>query len=113
MSSPMPQPDVTLACALQLYEPDSEVLYSIEEVARLTHLPRRRIAIYCLHGLVSPVSAPETGGWFFNDEAIRVLRQVEQLHQVHGVSLPIIRLLLQLQAEVERLQQELRFWRGF
>lgn len=99
--------------ALQLYEPDADLLYTLEEAARLAHVPRRWVAIYYLHGLVAPVMDPESGGWFFNDEAIRQLRRIEYLRQTYGVSLPVIRLLLDLQAEVERLQQELRFWRGF
>ncbi|MCX8090086.1 MAG: MerR family transcriptional regulator [Verrucomicrobiae bacterium] len=98
---------------LQLYEPDAHLLYTLEEAARLAHVPRRWIAIYYLHGLVAPVMDPDSGGWFFNDEAIRRLRRVEQLRQAHGVSLPIIRLVLELEAEIERLQRELRFWRGF
>jgi DNA-binding transcriptional MerR regulator len=99
--------------ALQLYEPDADLFYTLEEAARLAHVPRRWIAIYYLHGLVAPVMDPASGGWFFNDDAIRRLRRIEQLRHAYGMSLPVIRLILQLQAEVERLQQELRFWRGF
>jgi DNA-binding transcriptional MerR regulator len=99
--------------ALQLYEPDADLFYTLEEAARLAHVPRRWIAIYYLHGLVAPVMDPTSGGWFFNDDAIRRLRRIEQWRHAYGMSLPVIRLILQLQAEVERLQQELRFWRGF
>jgi len=99
--------------ALQLYEPHADLLYTLEEAAHLTHVPRRWIAIYYLHGLVSPVRDPATGGWFFNDDAIRRLRRIEQLRDQYGMNLAAIRLILDLLAEVERLQQELRFWRGF
>ena len=43
--------------ALELFEPAPETIYSIEEVARLARVPRRLIAVYSRHGLVSPAAA--------------------------------------------------------
>lgn len=97
--------------ALELYEPTPDLTYSIELVSQLTHLSRRQIALYCHYGLVSPIGDPESGGWLFNDEGIRRLRHIEQLRATCGASLNAIRLILELTAEVERLRQELRFWR--
>jgi DNA-binding transcriptional MerR regulator len=99
--------------ALQLYEPDAQVFYSIEAAASLARVSRRRIAVYCRHGLVAPVMDPDAGGWQFNDEAIRRLRQIESLRAVCGANLAAIRLILDLMEEVERLRQELRFLRSW
>jgi DNA-binding transcriptional MerR regulator len=98
--------------ALQLYEPDADVFYSIETAASLAHVSRRMIAVYCRHGLVAPVMSPESGGWQFNDEAIRRLRQIEALRTVCGMNLPAIEIILELMEEVEELRQELRFFRN-
>lgn len=97
--------------ALQLYEPDSELLYSIETAAQLAHVSRRLIAVYCRHGLVAPVMDPESGGRVFNDQGIRRLRCIEQLRTACGINLTAIRIIVGLMEEVERLQQEIRFLR--
>jgi DNA-binding transcriptional MerR regulator len=96
---------------IQLYEPDSELLYSIETAAKLARISRRLIAVYCRHGLVAPVMDPESGGWLFNDQGIRRLRCIEQLRTACGMNLTAIRMIVGLMEEVERLQQEIRFLR--
>lgn len=97
--------------ALALYEPDPQLVHSIEAAARMTHVPRRQIALYCRYGLVAPVMDPEAGGWFFNDAGIRALRRIEHLRLMHGMNVTAIRFILELLDERERLQQELRFLR--
>ncbi len=99
--------------AAELYEPNPAALYTLEEVVRLTHLPRRQIVRYCQCGLVAPVAAPEAGGWTFNDEGLRRLRRLDALRQSYDVNLPALRLIMELMDEVERLRQELRFLRAF
>ncbi|HXG49387.1 MAG TPA: MerR family transcriptional regulator [Methylomirabilota bacterium] len=98
--------------ALQLYEPDAAAFYSIETAARLAHVSRRLIAVYCRQGLVAPVMDPDSGGWRFNDEAIRRLRQIESLRAACGMNLSAVGIILDLMDEVDRLQQELRLPRG-
>ena len=95
--------------ALDVYEPDSNIVYSIEAAARLAQVPRRLIAICCRYGLVSPVVAPECGGWYFNTEAIRTLRRIEYLRTECELNMPAIKLVLDLMREVERLRDEVRF----
>ena len=97
--------------ALQVFEPEADAAYSIEVVSRITHIPRRRIAVYCRHHLVSPVVEPDRSGWFFDEEGIRTLRQIEQLRTMHGASLPAIELIFDLMRQVENLQDQLRFVR--
>jgi DNA-binding transcriptional MerR regulator len=98
--------------ALQLFQPDPQTVYTIEATARILDVPRHTILVYYKHGLVSPVVDPDCGGYYFNDEAIRVLRRVEYLRTVCGVNLDGIKLILDLSNEVERLRAELRFLRG-
>jgi MerR family transcriptional regulator, heat shock protein HspR len=98
--------------ALSLFEPDPRVAYPIEEVARLTHLPRHTIGVYCRWGLLRPAQDPDSGGWFFGDDAIRTLRRIEYLRQERGINLAGIRMIFDLVAELDQLREELRFLRG-
>lgn len=98
--------------AIEVYAPDPAVSYTIEQAAQLAHLPRRRIARYCQSGLVSTIMDPESGGWLFNDEGVRRLRQLEAPREVCGLNLRALRLVMELMTEIERLQEELRFLRG-
>jgi DNA-binding transcriptional MerR regulator len=93
---------------LQLYEPDSQTVYTLEATSLLVDVPRRTIIIYYKHGLVSPVEDPACGGYYFNDEAIRLLRRIEYLRTVRGINLTGIRMVLDLMQEVNRLQSEVR-----
>ena len=97
--------------ALQLFEPDPRTAYTIEMTAHLVDVPRHTILLYCKHGLVSPVVDPACGGYYFNDEAIRVLRRVEYLRTSCGVNLPGIKMILELMNKVERLESEVSFLR--
>jgi DNA-binding transcriptional MerR regulator len=97
--------------ALQLFEPDPRTAYTIEMTAHLLDVPRHTILLYCKHGLVSPVMDPACGGYFFNDEAIRVLRRVEYLRNSCGVNLAGIKMILELMNKVDRLEAEISFLR--
>jgi DNA-binding transcriptional MerR regulator len=105
-----PPPDTSTA--LQPFEPAPDAVYSIEVVAHLTRTPRHRIAVYCRHGLISPLAAPEDAGWIFDDEAIRTLRLVEDLRSSYGVNLSGLRLISELLRDLEELRREVRFLRG-
>jgi len=97
--------------ALELFEPAPEITYSIEEAARLAQVPRRLIALYFRYGLVSPAVDPDIGGWYFDDEGIRTLRQIERLRNSFGMNLLSVKLVLELTHQVERMRQELSFLR--
>ena len=101
----------TPVTTLQLFEPDARAVYTLEAAASLTQLPRRLIAIYFRHGLVSPVMDPACSGWYFNDEAIRILRRIEYLRTVCGLNIVGIKLIMDLAREVDRLREELNFRR--
>jgi len=97
--------------ALRIFEPDPDAVYNIEFTERLTQIPRRTIAVYVKHRLVSPL-VEQGGGMFFDEEAIRMLRRIEQLRISYGVNLPGIKMILRLLDELEQRQIELRFRRG-
>ena len=96
---------------LQLFEPAPEAVYTIEAAANLAHVGRHRILVYYKQGLVSPVVAPECGGYYFNDEGVRTLRRIEYLRTNRGINLAGTRMILELQNEIERLRNEVRFLR--
>jgi DNA-binding transcriptional MerR regulator len=75
--------------AVQLFEPDPSAVYTIEAAERMAHMPRRLIALYCKHGLVPTVVDPDCGGFYFNDEAIRILRHIDYLRTVCGINLVV------------------------
>ena len=99
-------PNEIPADAIQLFEPDPNAVYTIEAAENIAHVPRRLIALYYKHGLVSPVVDPCCGGFYFNDEGIRRLRQIENLHSARSINLTGIRMILDLLDEVERLRKE-------
>ena len=95
--------------ALQVLEPGAQTVYTIDVAARLAQVPRRLIVLYYKHGLVASVSDPAGNGWYFDDEAIRIVRRIEYFRSVCGMNLAGIKLVMALTDEVERLRAELRF----
>ncbi len=98
--------------SVQIFEPNPNAVYTIEAAEHIARVPRRLIAIYYKHGLVSPVVDPDCGGFYFNDEGIRTLRRIEYLRTVCGINLAGIKMILGLMNELERLRAEVRFLRG-
>ena len=68
--------------ALQLFEPPPDAVYSIEAAAQLVDAPRRRIAVYCRYGLLTPVVNEH--GYYFDGRSIKTLRAIEGLRSVCG-----------------------------
>jgi MerR family transcriptional regulator, heat shock protein HspR len=95
--------------ALQVLEPGGQTVYTIDVAARLAQVPRRLIVLYYKHGLVELVTDPAGDGWYFDDEAIRIVRRIEYFRSVCGMNLAGIKLVMALTDEVERLRAELRF----
>jgi MerR family transcriptional regulator, heat shock protein HspR len=96
---------------LEAYEFGGQPMHTIDVAARLAQVPRRLIFLYYRHGLVTPVTDRTADGLYFDDEAIRVVRRIEQLRSTCGLNLAGIKLVITLTAEVERLRAELRFHR--
>ncbi|HYY31062.1 MAG TPA: MerR family transcriptional regulator [Chthoniobacterales bacterium] len=95
--------------SLEVPEYGQQSVHPIEVAARLAKVPRRLIVLYYKHGLVAPVGDPAGAGWYFDDEAIRIVRRIEYLRSTCGLNLAGIKLVMSLAAEVERLRNELRF----
>ncbi len=64
------EPEISSACALELFEPHPDVLYRIDVTAHLARVSRRSILTYCRAGLVRPVFQPPYGVMVFTEEAI-------------------------------------------
>jgi MerR family transcriptional regulator/heat shock protein HspR len=97
--------------AMQLFEPDPNAVYTLEVAERLARVPRRLIAIYHKHGLVSSITDPAENGFLFDDEGIRTLRRIEYLRSVCGVNFFGVKLIVALMREAEQLRREARFLR--
>lgn len=93
---------------IQLYEPDPDLQYNIDAAAQMLGLSRRMIVLCCKYGLIATVMDPVPAGWYFDGRSLRVLRRVEALRAVCAGNLPVIRMVLELQTEVDRLGAELR-----
>jgi DNA-binding transcriptional MerR regulator len=97
--------------AMELFQPKPDVLYGLDETARLAGVSRRSILIYCRAGLIQPVILPPYGVMEFTEEAIYAIRRIEYLRAVHGLDLAWLKTMFDLLDEVERLRAELRFLR--
>jgi len=88
-------------------------LHAIEEVVSMTGFSRHTIAIFCRQGFVTPVERVPEGEieWTFDDDALRMLRHLAQLHHRHGLDLEGLGLVGPLLAELETLRTEVRFLR--
>ena len=97
--------------AIQLFEPDPNTIYTLELAERFTRVPRRLIAIYYKHGLVSTIADPIECGFLFNEKGIRALRRVEYLRSACGINLAGLKMIVALINETERLRRQSRFLR--
>lgn len=96
--------------SLQLFQPSPDTLYTVDATARLTDMSRHTIIVCAKRGLISSCQ-DELGAYYFDDNAIGVLRSIQHLHVVYGFNLSGIKMVLDLLKEVERLQAEVRFLR--
>jgi hypothetical protein len=64
--------------------------------ARLAGVPRHSVLVYCRWGFVHPATNPEYEGWFFDSDAISVIRWAEYLRVSRGVNLPGVRVIFQM-----------------
>src|SRR5437773_5723553 len=94
--------------AMELFEPDPLAVYPIEAAARIAGVPRRMLLVYCKHGLISPLADPTQWGYWFDGDAIRTLRRIEELRTICGDDLPGIAMILELLTEVRALRAQIR-----
>jgi DNA-binding transcriptional MerR regulator len=103
--------EIPSALPLELFQPNPNVLYSLDATAHLARVSRRSILIYCRAGLVQPVFQPPYGVMVFTEEAIYTVRRIEDVRAAHGIGVAWIKSMFDLADEVERLRAELRFFR--
>lgn len=99
-------------CAVEVFHPQPNLLYSLDIAAHLAGVSRRLILVYCRAELVQPVCLPPYGAMAFTEEAIQTVRRVERVRAVHGVNVAWIKTMFDLVAEVERLRAEVQFLRN-
>lgn len=95
--------------ALELFQPKPDIFYSLDTAAHLAEVPRRSLLLYCRAGLIRPVIQPPYGVLEFTEEAIYAVRRIEHLRTLHGLDLSMIKILLELFDEVQRLRTEFRY----
>lgn len=95
-----------LLVELPTFELSADEDYSIETVARITQIHRHQIAVYCRHGLVSTLTQPERDGWRFDIEAIRSLRQLENMRTRFEMNIDGLRIMRNLMSEVDQLRAD-------
>ena len=98
--------------ALMVYQPEPNILYSLDATAHLAGVPRRSLLVYCRAGLIQPVLQQPNGAMTFTDATIFAVRRFEHLRAMHRDDLAWIKSLMELQNEVEYLRDELRFYRS-
>jgi DNA-binding transcriptional MerR regulator len=98
----------TRSLEIQLFEPPANAVYTIDSAAHLADVPRRSIAVYYKHGLVSSTVDPPHNGYYFDKEAILTLRRIEDLRTVCRNDLAVVKMILDLTNEVERLNSKMR-----
>ena len=109
--NPRMHTDTASPLSLELFQPKSNVLYSLDAAAHLAAVPRRSLLIYWRAGLIRPVLQPPNKLITFTEEAICKVRRIEYLRTVHGLDVTWIKTLFDLLEEVERLRAEVRFMR--
>jgi DNA-binding transcriptional MerR regulator len=91
---------------IQLFEPPSDAVYTVEEAAHFVDVAPRTILVYCRHRLLSPVINASDRSYSFDRESIRSLRCIETLRTICGNDFAGIKIILDLTNELEYLRSE-------
>ena len=88
-----------------------EVEYTVEAVARITHISAEEIIIYTRAGYVTPLPSGNQADLLFDEEAIHQLRRIAFLLTEYQINREGLKMVSGLLKEVERLREEVRFLR--
>ncbi len=94
-----------------LVQSDSDAVYTIETVEKITRISKDRIVLYYQYGLVSSIKTIEKEGLVFDDKAVHQLRRIAFLISEYEVNPEGLKAFSSLISEVERLRAEVRFLR--
>jgi hypothetical protein len=103
--------DIPTTLAIELFQPDPNVLYSLDALAHLADVSRRSILVYCRAGLLQPVFQEPYDVMAFTEEAVHTVRRIQHVRAVHGIDVAWIKVMFDLLDEVDSLRAEVRFLR--
>jgi DNA-binding transcriptional MerR regulator len=90
---------------------ESEAIYTIETVSRLTRIPEEDIVIYHRTGVISSTRGGDGSQLLFDETAVHQLRRVAFLLAEYEMNRAALKLVSGLFQEIESLRAELRFLR--
>jgi DNA-binding transcriptional MerR regulator len=93
---------------LTVINPEAGKLYDVRAVAEFTAVDPDGIRTYCREGLVRAIEYKENGEPLLDEDGIYWLRRIQDLRTEMRLEGPVLRIVLDLMQEVERLRQELR-----
>jgi hypothetical protein len=93
---------------LTVINPEAGKLYDVRAVAEFTAVDPDGIRTYCREGLVRVIEYKENGEPLLDEDGIYWLRRIQNLRTEMRLEGPVLRIVLDLMQEVERLRQELR-----
>ena len=88
---------------LQSFIPKAGDIFSIDDAARISGMPRHILLVCCRNRLVAPWTDPQEGGYFFDASAIQTLRRIEYLRTECAVNWTGIHIILHLAKKLENL----------
>jgi len=80
-----------------------------ETLASYAGVSVRDLLKYCNAGLIEPVRPIERYGMYFEEEAIYLVRQAEQIRRDFGTNLRAAATMLRMKREIENLRREIKF----
>jgi DNA-binding transcriptional MerR regulator len=92
---------------LTVINPEAGELYDVLTAAEYTAVDPDGIRTYCQQGLVRAIDYRD-GEPLFDEDGIYWLRRIQDLRTEMHLEGPVLRIVLDLMQEVERLRQELR-----
>jgi DNA-binding transcriptional MerR regulator len=93
---------------LTVINPEAGKLYDVRAVAEFTAVDPDGIRTYCREGLVRVIEYRENGEPLLDEDGIYWLRRIQDLRTEMRLEGPVLRIVLDLMQEVERLRQEVR-----
>jgi MerR HTH family regulatory protein len=93
---------------LTVINPEAGKLYDVRAAAEYTAVDPDGIRTYCREGWVRAIEYQENGEPLLDEDGIYWLRRIQGLRTEMRLEGPVLRIVLDLMQEVERLRQELR-----
>jgi hypothetical protein len=82
-----------------------------EMLANYAGVSARDLMKYCNEGLIQPIKPIGRYGIYFEEEAIYLVRQAEQIRRDYAANLRAAATMLRMKREIEKLRREIKFHR--